>query len=341
MARNIVLLFDGTWNNRKTRTNVLRMRQSIDSEGQDDKEQPCRYLTGVGTSWHNRFTGGLFGRGLSENIREGYAWLARKQHEADDRIFVLGFSRGAYSARSCVGLIRKCGLLNSPNDENVEKAYALYRDKDVAPDDARAVEFRARNSQEVRVRFIGVWDTVGALGIPVARIPFSTDYYRWHDTRLSKIVDYAYHAIAIDERRKAYAPAVWTERKADETHEVEQRWFIGAHSNVGGGYEELKPDTLANLTLRWMQDKAEAAGLKLKSKQAVDPARDCLGTIIDSHAEFAFGLYKWVSERYERPFGEGVNEVIDPSAWTRWRQDSGYRPASLDEEELELTPGSS
>jgi uncharacterized protein (DUF2235 family) len=137
VERNLVLLFDGTWNNRKDKTNVLRMRQSIDSRGEHDPQQPCRYLTGVGTSWHSWLTGGLFGRGLSENILEGYAWLSRR-HRPGERIFVFGFSRGAYSARSCVGLIRKCGLLNAPDQANLEQAYALYRDKDVAPDDAAA-----------------------------------------------------------------------------------------------------------------------------------------------------------------------------------------------------------
>jgi uncharacterized protein (DUF2235 family) len=327
VERNLVLLFDGTWNNRKDKTNVLRMRQSIDSRGEHDPQQPCRYLTGVGTSWHSWLTGGLFGRGLSENILEGYAWLSRR-HRPGERIFVLGFSRGAYSARSCVGLIRKCGLLNAPDQANLEQAYALYRDKDVAPDDAAAIEFRAANSREPRVRFIGVWDTVGALGIPVARIPLSSDYYRWHDTRLSKRVDYAYHAIATDERRKNYRPALWTERKADETLEVEQRWFIGAHSNVGGGYEDLQPDPLANIALRWMQDKAEGAGLKLRSKVELR-TQDCLGRVINSHAEFAFGMYKGISAPYDRPFGQGVNETVDPSVWARWRKIDAYRPASL------------
>ena len=327
MARNVVLLFDGTWNNRKDKTNVLRMRESIDSRGEHDAEQPCLYLTGVGTSWHNWLTGGLFGRGLSENIQLGYAWLART-HRPQDRIFVLGFSRGAYSARSCVGLIRKTGLLNSPDLETIAKAYELYRDKDIAPDDPKAVAFRAAHSREVRVRFIGVWDTVGALGIPLKRIPFSSDYYRWHDTRLSKIVDRAYHAIAVDEQRKEYEAAVWTERQAAETEVVEQRWFVGAHSNVGGGYPKRPPDRLAKIPLRWMQDKAEAAGLRLRSKVEIG-AQDCFAEVNDSFREMAFGLYRLFSQRVDRTFGSGVNEVVDASVWQRWREIGAYRPRTL------------
>jgi uncharacterized protein (DUF2235 family) len=327
MERNLVLLFDGTWNDRKDQTNVLRMRQSIDSTGEDDPLQPCRYLGGVGTSWHNRLTGGLFGRGLSENIKQGYAWLAR-HHRAGDRIFVFGFSRGAYSARSCVGLIRKCGLLKSVDEDSIEKAYELYRDKDVAPKDEDAVKFRAANSREVRVRFIGVWDTVGSLGVPLARIPFSSDYYRWHDTRLSKIVDFAYHAVALDERRKHYDAALWTEQKPDETREVEQRWFIGAHANVGGGYEKKPPDCLANITLRWMQDKAEGAGLKLASRAEVAD-HHCLAPLNDSHAEFAYGLYQRIWKPAHRAFGKGVNEKVDLTVWNRWKRDKAYRPGTL------------
>ena len=329
MERNLVLLFDGTWNNRKDKTNVLRMRQSIASTGEDDEQQPLKYLTGVGTSWHNWLTGGLFGRGLSENIQAGYAWLARR-HRPGDRIFVFGFSRGAYTARSCVGLIRKCGLLNSPTPENVDKAYELYRDKDVAPADAKAVEFRAQHSREVRVRFIGVWDTVGALGVPVARIPWSSDYYRWHDTHLSYIVDYAYHAIAIDEHRKEYAPAVWTDRVPPECLGVEQRWFVGAHSNVGGGYDKKPADCLAKIPLRWLQDRAEYAGLRLKSKIQVD-ANDCAAEVNDSFREFAFGIYSVFKDRHTRPFGQGVNETVDPSVWQRARQLAAYRPSELRE----------
>lgn len=326
MARNLTILFDGTWNQSRDQTNVVRMLQAIDSTGEHDPEQPCRYLSGVGTSWHNRLTGGLFGRGLSENIQAGYTWLAQ-MYRPDDWLFVFGFSRGAYSARSLVGLIRKCGLLKSADETLLKEAYELYRDKKVAPTHKKAVEFRAAHSREIRVYFIGVWDTVGSLGVPLSGIPFSKDYYRWHDTSLSKIVDYAYHAVAIDERRRDYAPALWTELKP-ENKEVEQRWFIGAHANVGGGYDKEPPDGLARIALRWLQDKAAGRGLKLRAKVEVEP-QHCMAEINDSHGEFAFGIYKWVSRAQDRRFGKGCNETIDPSVWLRWRQDGGYRPGTL------------
>jgi uncharacterized protein (DUF2235 family) len=322
MARNIVLLFDGTWNTRGTHTNVGRMRNSIRTRGREDAEQPCFYDEGVGTKWYTRLSGGAFGRGLSENIQEGYAWLSRT-HRAGDAIFVFGFSRGAYTARSLVGLIRKCGLLNAAGEKSVKAAYDLYRNKDVAPDDPAAVAFRAKHSRETRVRFVGVWDTVGALGIPISQVPFSRDFYQWHDTELSKIVDYAMHAVAIDEHRKDFDATLWTKLKP-ENLKVEQRWFAGSHSDVGGGEGGVLP----NLALRWMQDMAEQAGLALKAK--VEPqAQDHLGPITDSFGSFMFGLYRLVRQRHRRRFGRGVNEVVDESVWQRWRADAKYRPPML------------
>ena len=326
MTKRIALLFDGTWNNRRDRTNVVRMRESIATSGQDDAEQPCFYDEGVGTHWYDWLTGALFARGLSENIRQGYQRLARK-FEPGDQIFVFGFSRGAYTARSLVGLIRKCGVLKSASDETVEQAYELYRDKSVAPNDREAQDFRAANSHETRVRFIGVWDTVGRVGIPVSHVPFGTDYYSWHDTALSKIVDYAYHAIALDERRKDYEATVWAETKA-ENIEVQQKWFIGAHANVGGGYDKSPPDALPNPPLRWIQDKAEAAGLRLRSKVEVGPT-DHLAEVDDSFKEFMFGIYRVFKKRHDRPYGSGVNESVHESVWQRWKERPEYRPRTL------------
>jgi uncharacterized protein (DUF2235 family) len=326
MQRNVIVMFDGTWNHAKNKTNVLRMRESIDSSGEHDLTQPCCYVSGVGTHWDNWLSGGVFGRALSQDLQAGYAWLAQT-FIPGDQVYVFGFSRGAYSARSLVGLIRKCGLLNAVDESRIAAAYALYRDRTVSPEDPKAAGFRAAHSREIRIRFIGVWDTVGTLGVPLSGAPFSSGYYRWHDTRLSKIVDYAYHAVATDEHRRDYRPAVWTAAKP-ENREVEQRWFIGAHANVGGGYDKTPEDGLAKTALRWIQDKSAASGLKLRFKAEVGPEH-CMAEINDSFREFAFGFYRWFNKRYQRPFGEGVNEKVDPSVWLRWSKSRNYRPGSL------------
>lgn len=323
MTQRIAVLFDGTWNRRRDQTNVIRMRQAIRSRGPDDPEQPCRYDEGVGTRWHDRLSGGAFGRGLSENIQEAYAWLSAK-HRPGDAIYVFGFSRGAYTARSLVGLIRKCGLLQAPSRDTVAAAYALYRDKRIHPDADQAVTFRARHARETRVRFIGVWDTVGALGIPLSAVPFSRDYYQWHDTELSKIVDYACHAVATDEHRRDFDVTLWSRIKLGNV-KVEQRWFAGAHSDIGGG-DGSEP--LTRLPLRWLQDMAEEAGLVLDRKVEVG-ADDHLAPISDSYGGFMLGLYRLFRKRHHRRFGGGANEIVDASVWRRWRADPAYRPASL------------
>lgn len=323
MSKKLILLFDGTWNNKRDRTNVTHMKESIISSGENDPDQACFYDAGVGTHWYDRWTGGAFGRGLSENIREGYIRLVNA-YQTGDEIYVFGYSRGAYTARSLVGLIRKCGLLTEDNNALIEKAYDLYREKDIAPEHPKALAFREKYSREIRIKFIGVWDTVGALGIPVSHVPFNSDYYRFHDTELSKIVDYAYHAVAVDENRKDFNVALWTKIKP-ENIAVEQRWFIGAHSDIGGGKAPKNP--LSNIPLRWMQEKAEASGLKLSSKVVVGDS-DYLSKVSDSYAEFMFGFYRLVKDRYTRKFGAGVNETVDITVWNRFRS-VDYRPLTL------------
>src|SRR5262249_50439618 len=144
-------------------TNVRRFHEAALAEGPDGVHQIRWYSAGVGTRWDERFRGGAFGYGLDEIIRNGYEFLVTNYAEGDE-IFVLGFSRGAYAARSLVGMLRKTGLAREL--DFVPPAYALYRDRDETPDSRDSVAFRAANAREVGVKFLGVWDTVGALGIP-------------------------------------------------------------------------------------------------------------------------------------------------------------------------------
>jgi uncharacterized protein (DUF2235 family) len=326
MARKLAVLFDGTWNTVKDHTNVVRLAELIAPTSQDGSEQlPPFYDKGIGTHALDRWSGGIFGYGLSENIRDGYRWLAAN-FQLGDEIFIFGFSRGAYTARSLAGMIRKCGILRNASESLVRRAYDLYRDKKLHPDSPEANAFRASFAQETRIKFIGVWDTVGSLGIPLTRVPFGRDYFQWHDTELSKIVDYAYHAMAIDEHRADFSATVWTAHKP-ENIEVEQRWFCGAHSNIGGGYRH---DTLPKLALAWLMQKAAACGLGFKNTIVIN-AEEQLAPISDSFSEFMYGLYKLVKlgKRHYRPFGRGVNETIDESVWQRWDAGPDYRPPTV------------
>lgn len=323
MPKRLIILFDGTWNSPEDQTNVWRMKEMLADTGPEGIGQDCFYDAGVGTNWYDKFTGGIFGKGLSRNIQQGYAWLSNAYQDGDE-VFMFGFSRGAYTARSLVGFIRKCGLLRSGDHQNVERAYELYRKKDETPDSIEAVAFRRTYSREIRVKFIGVWDTVGALGIPASHVPFNRTYYSFHDTGLSGIVDYAYHALAVDENRRDYAPTLWT-AISPRNLAVEQRWFVGAHANVGGGY---KDDALPHLPLQWLQGKAKACGLTFKNDVIIGQG-DYLAPIRDSYKEFVFHLYALLKKRYYRVVGKSVNEIIDESVWKRWKDRIDYRPPSL------------
>jgi hypothetical protein len=200
-------------------------------------------------------------------------------------------------------------------------------------------------SRAVPIRMIGVWDTVGAAGIPVFRIPgVSSSTLGFHHTGLRRPIKYAFHAVAIDEHRRKFAPTLWTVRTAPGAQPApmrslaaaEQRWFIGAHANVGGGcYDDL----LAQIPLRWMMRKAANLRLAMRNELEVDEG-EYLGPISDSYREFFKGAYACVSSRHYRPIAEepkvaetgthtNVNETIDASVFERWRADQTYRPPNF------------
>jgi uncharacterized protein (DUF2235 family) len=356
MPRRLVLLFDGTWNKLATHTNVERFRRLLAPRDAAGSEQICKYVRGVGVApGIKHFLGGAFGMGLSDNVKQGYKWLSENWRQGDE-IWLFGFSRGAYTARSLGGLIRKCGLLLPGRDgvvtrAAVDQAYSYYRNRAVPGVLVKGLDpteawRRDRHAREVMIRCIGVWDTVGALGIPGVSswFPFSRSRYAFHDTDLSKIVQYAYQALAIDEHRKDFKPTKWT-RPAGTLQpgesatawkpgqiEVEQRWFVGAHSDVGGGEKTdgagHSPDTLPEITLAWMQAKAKGAGLAF-SEDFVPAAGAELDVPNPSYQTFMFGLYRIFKQPYQRVLGGGVNETIDPSLWQKWYLQSEYRPPSI------------
>ena len=357
MPRRLVLFFDGTWNKVKTHTNVERLWQLVAPFDLAGGEQVCKYVAGVGVApGLEHWLGGAFGLGLSDNVKEGFKWLSQLWRDGDE-IWLFGFSRGAYTARSLGGVIRKCGLQQTDakgevSDAVIDAAYDYYRN-DVKPgvhddgSDPTAVWRAQRGARDVLIRFIGVWDTVGSLGIPGVApwLPFSRARYAFHDTELSKIVQYAYQALAIDEHRKDFEPTKWTRPAQSlqpgesatawkpEQIEVEQRWFVGAHSDVGGGEKTdgagHSPDTLPEITLAWMQAKAAGAGLAFK-QPCVPAAGAELDVPNDSYGTFMDGIYRVFNRPFERELGGGVNETIDPSVWLKWYAQRQYRPQPLE-----------
>ncbi|MEO7072538.1 MAG: DUF2235 domain-containing protein [Rhodanobacter sp.] len=350
-ARRLVLFFDGTWSKPESNTNVERLRLLVASHDTSGVEQVVNYVAGVGVkAGLTHLLGGAFGLGLADNVRDGYRWLCNNWR-AGDELYLFGFSRGAYTARSVGGMICKCGLLRGDGVTPVSKrdvagAYDFYRDVTHKPGDPVAVAYRAQHSVAIDIHFIGVWDTVGSLGIPdmASWFPYARARYQFHDTELSRIVKYAYQALALDEHRADFAPTLWTRnpftlqpgesltsKKAGQI-EIEQRWFIGAHGDVGGGNEAdgagRKPDPLPDLPLAWLQRKAMDCGLAC-NKTFAAPADAWTGVPRDSYGHFMFGLYKHFKAPIDRLLGATINEKIDASVWQRWRADASYRSPSV------------
>ena len=330
--RRIVLCFDGTWNKpadenlaaaEQVETNVCRFYRSVKQAASDGTQQLKWYDEGVGTKWYDRFIGAAVGVGLEKNILDGYKFLAQ-QYKDGDEVYVLGFSRGAYTARSLVGLLRNCGLVeNKRLPLRIAMAYGIYRTRDDGPDSSTALQFKARFSREIKVKFLGVWDTVGALGIPLDLLNgLNMQFYEFHDTKLSTIVENACHAIAVDEHRNDYDACLWTPDIKPE-QSLQQRWFLGAHCDVGGGYEDRR---LSDLALRWMQDNAAAASLAVEPVQ-ITPDNYC-GPFRDSYSEFLKGLYAKKNPRHYREIGatQFGNESVDESVHNRRREDRDYEP---------------
>jgi uncharacterized protein (DUF2235 family) len=330
--KRITICFDGTWNkpadeklpvDKQIETNVRRFYESVKATGVDGTKQLKWYDDGVGTEWYDKYIGGAIGTGLELKIIQGYEFLA-KEYQDGDEVYVLGFSRGAYTARSLVGLIRNCGLVkNEMLGLRTAMAYGIYRTRDDGPDSSTAKSFRSMFSRDITIKFLGVWDTVGALGIPLHLLAtFNAKFYEFHDTQLSAIVKNAFHAIAIDEYRLTFDVCLWNPDTAPE-QTLEQRWFVGAHCDVGGGYSDRR---LSNMTLRWMQDKASALGLAVTTVD-VQP-NNYLGPFTDSYKDFLNGIYAKEHPRHYRSIGTTKfgHEIVDESVQKRRKQDRAYEP---------------
>lgn len=258
MSKNIVYCADGTWNSGdRTNTNVHRFYTALVA----DSRQAKLYDPGVGSSggFFARLRGGAFGEGLIENVREGYERIAGVFEEGD-RLFLVGFSRGAYTARSLGGMIAYCGLPSRrPTCRFVDQAFHAYRNRDRMekkwadpPDEARVVDGT--------IAMIGVWDTVGTLGIPGALFGrLDRKAYGFLDTRLHRNVEAGYHALSLDEKRRQFPPTLW-EGAPVNGQTIEQVWFGGVHCDVGGGFRST---SLADITLAWMLSNAEKHGVEI------------------------------------------------------------------------------
>ena len=349
--KRIIACCDGTWNRPGTKekekrvyTNVEILYRCIPPTGKDGIQQIKSYECGVGSStfdFKDVLNGGLSGMGIDKRIMDIYSFIAIN-YETDDEIYLFGFSRGAYTARSVAGLIRNCGLLKPEYVHLTALAYDHYRNRNdyAAPDSDYMRTFREKFStdkeKDTFIKCVGVWDTVGALGLPLPFLNFfNTEKYKFHDVKLSSYIKNAFHAIAIDEHRKLFAPTLWEIDKAREPDfKFEQRWFSGSHSNVGGGYGNT---ALSDIALDWMVEKAQGCGLEINEiqKEILQDYRygpDYKGPIINSRREYYHlwkKLFRTVCESTQ-PTNTIKNEDIHYSVLSRYPHDA-KAPKNLQE----------
>ncbi len=278
----IVLLSDGTGNGaaKRNKTNVWRLYRALDLHRAD---QLAMYSDGVGSQQFLIFKiiGGVFGWGLQRNVIELYKFLCRNyQHDENDqetdKIYLLGFSRGAFTVRVLAGFIKECGLFTNATSESElhKKArhnYSVYRKsfrrrRRFRPWSQIRAQQQAHTTVRPGIEFIGVWDTVDAYGLPIDELSDLWDRFifpiRFPDQKLWKRVSRACHAISIDDERLTFHPVLWDERDEDGSDRIEQVWFAGVHADVGGGYPR---EALSLVSLDWMISKAQASGLSFRN----------------------------------------------------------------------------
>ena len=377
--KRLVFCFDGTWNQLSAAnpTNVVITAQSV-TPVTPEAVQIIHYDSGVGTGAHDRWSGGLFGDGLIDKVVDAYTFLVFN-YEPGDELFVFGFSRGAFTARSFVGFVRNLGIVQRKHAVRITEAVTLYKARDAAAghNTDALLDFRWRYSPEIcvdpdedawrdrncegyatgmglilRVKYVGVWDTVAAMGLP-ADIVFAKVANRgeeYFDSDLSSMVVCGRHAVSIDESRTAFKPTLWPNFRAlnaslgYETAAADapyqQKWFPGDHGSVGGGGDIRG---LSDRALIWVLDGAEKMGLVM-DKDVGSPLYSVLpddmaplrnvtvtGKTLLSRVEGA------VMTRVPRSGGPTTIDEVSDSALRRWRTPEGqlpegkpYRPKALD-----------
>ena len=310
--KRLVFCFDGTWNKLASPlpTNVVVIAESVFPSASGDVSQVIHYDDGVGTGgddwkWKQvfeRWSGGLFGAGLLDNIREAYRFIIFN-YQPGDQIYVFGFSRGAYTARSFVGLLSAASIIDRRDASQIDRAVELYRNRlntdrehreqrwRFRADHATCIvvsdeedEWRAQNCPghvlgalpRLTVSYLGVWDTVGAMGLP-ASLPWAKKFnarHRFHDPELPRFVEAGRHAVAIDERRRSFPVTRWDnvlERNQEKGFDwtrpdapIQEQWFPGSHGSVGGGGDIRG---LSDAALAWVIEGARAKGLELDTSE--------------------------------------------------------------------------
>lgn len=318
MSKRIVFCADGTWDSPASDTNVCKIYQALIST----PDQIAFYDPGVGTGGDilKSLIGGAFGDGLFRKIKDGYVQIAHV-YDKGDEIFIFGFSRGSYTARSLAGMIAVCGLPTRNFDGKlIDLAFQAYRDKDDRPmllEDMNATYAM----DDAGIQMLGVWDTVGALGIPAVIGGVDPILYGFLDTSLHPDVRHAYHAVSIDERRCEFPATLWSSPPA-AGQVMEQVYFCGVHESVGGGG---KNPGLPGVTLAWMMNKAATLGLQFQPAVAAQLADD----VDPKHALDAYSDSWHVWWGFPKARNIDDRATLSNSVVLRCEHDPSYRPRNL------------
>ena len=330
---NIIVCADGTWNRpeedlkQDQPTNVLKLARGIaprsDLDGHKLK-QHVFYDWGLG-SYHKRASAGIAGRGIHKNILDGYRYIAHN-YAPGDRTFLFGYSRGAYTVRAMCGLINNCGIIKRANAGLIASAWKIYKSPSAKnkPNGEAARAFREKYSYASRdIHFVGVWDTVGALGIPFSLMGLFDGNDEFYDNRMGSNIRTARHALAIDEKRADFEPTLW---KPKPTVDLKQVWFAGCHGDIGGSHPPDEDDLrIADVALEWMVDEAEQAGLVLEDHMRSEITDGTLSPIHRSRIK-AFRFRPAVERPLHHP---DIRTSVHPGVRIRFDQDDGYRPKKL------------
>lgn len=367
--KRIAIFCDGTWNRADAEhgTNVVKLSQAMSFIDDNGVFQQMSYIQGVGTGrgtgWFSRIFdrvgGGIFGWGLNATIEEAYRGLAFS-YQPGDEIYIFGFSRGAFTARSLAGLIRSSGIPPRTRINKVPDALKRYQsgNANTKPNDVESFQFRLEMNSDIvtspaeaawraenghptghmlNIAYVGVWDTVVALGVPKHFKFLASIFngkYAFHDAALSRSVRAARHAVAIDERRRTFPAATWDnldflngETTGDESP-YHQLWFPGVHGSVGGGGDIVG---LSDATLVWIAEGAQTQGLQFE-QDVLDWHRGSSNPMapLSNQTEPKGWMGKLLARFSKNRSGPTEPDAVSDVTIERWRTDSTYRPETLD-----------
>ncbi|MGE4611329.1 MAG: DUF2235 domain-containing protein [Paracoccaceae bacterium] len=326
MARTHVVIIDGTLSRLGSgeETNAGLLYKLL-SEMLPRTDLLVHYHPGIRGEGLQKWFNIAAGIGINQAICSGYTALSRK-YTPGDKILLFGFSRGAYAVRSLSGMIGRIGLLKSEHvtNQRVQRAFRHYERNNNGP---RAASFtRAYCHSDVKIELVGVWDTVKALGLPFPVLTrFAPAATEFHDHRLGPTIANAYQALALDETRHAFRPILW-DCLPDWHVRVEQLWFPGTHSDIGGnleGFAAARP--LSNIPFVWMLENATTCGLPLpegwQSRFPTDPAAEMVGAYA--------GMSKFFLNRAPRRACDTPFDKLHPSVAARQMALEDYQPKAI------------